>query len=86
MIINWGLVIFLIILWIVVAALSGLFYMDYRRYRGRLTYTESLARTILWPIIVPLLLVKGLMGTGHFIMEVISEIPEAFNDIWRWKS
>lgn len=85
MIIDWALVTFLIFMWLLVAAFAAVPYMDINRYRRRPNYAQSFAHTVLWPIILPLLMVKAGLGFVAFVVEVIKEIPSALNDIWRWK-
>lgn len=50
-----------------------------------LNFTQTMARTIFWPLIAPILVIKGLMLLGKFALNVLKETPDALGDIWRWR-
>lgn len=83
MIIDWFAVGIGLIVWIVVAAVLILPFDDYTNWEHSLH--ESFARTILWPVAAPILLVRGLVLLLGWLRKVLSEIPEAVSDLWRWK-
>lgn len=74
--INWGLVVFLVIVWLAVAAFTALIYMDAKRYYHRPNYQQSLATTLFWPIILPILAIK-------FVTGVVKEMPAALERLWK---
>ena len=65
------------ILWLLVAVLSAFVYKDVARYKyfPSLEYTDALATTLFWPVLLPIMFLK-------FALKVIQAMPAALKRIW----
>ena len=78
-----GLFITLFVVYVFVAFVGGLAYRDLTTIRPRLTLTECWATTIFWPFILPILMLKALIGFGKGLGRVFAEVPNALTRLWQ---
>ena len=78
-----GDVVFCVVVWLFVAAFATLLLGDMTNYPY--SFTELFARAVLWPVVLPVLLVKGVFFLLKFMVSVANEIPNALRDLWRLK-
>lgn len=73
----------LTLLYLVVSFVGGAAYHDFTSIRPRPSYVESWAMGMLWPIVVPVAILKGILKVGRTFVEVLREVPNAVIRLWQ---